>query len=166
MSTITTTTIGGHFGTYESPSGNGQFFGGIVALTSAADLPDSIDLATPDVLATTRLTFPYPSADVSAPLTVTLNPGHYALVFGSGLFGATGYGGAKLNNGTLGDPSWITTPNSDIQLPWADANIDDGMRFFITAVPEPNAAALVAIATFAILALRRRPISRHAKTNR
>ena len=39
---------------------------------------------------------PFPSDDVSTPLSATLVPGNYALVFGSGLFGATGEGALPL----------------------------------------------------------------------
>jgi len=96
-STVKTTSIGGHFISDGGPAGNGKFFGGIVALTTQSDFPDSIDLSTPDVLGTTLLTFPDPSSEVSAPLEVTLSPGIYAVVFGTGLFGATSSGAAKSN---------------------------------------------------------------------
>jgi hypothetical protein len=140
-SSVTTTAIGGHFGT-TTPIGNNQFFGAIVALSGPNDFPDSADLSTPDVLGTALLTFPNLSAEISAPLSVSLTQGHYALVFGSGLFGATGNGGgATLNNNTIGAPSWISYRPLDN---WNVSNLD-GARFFVTAIPEPTAAMLLAV---------------------
>ena len=68
----------------------GQIFGAIVRLDDFSDVPDSFDLSTPDVLGVSLLTPPGCSNEVSAPLSLELEPGTYALVFGSGLFGATG----------------------------------------------------------------------------
>src|SRR5690349_6005324 len=51
---VVTSEIGGHF---VGPI-SGSFFGAIVELTSESDFPNSNDLTTPDVLATTLLSFP------------------------------------------------------------------------------------------------------------
>jgi hypothetical protein len=94
--------IGGHF------VGASQFFGAIVKLDSMSDFPDTLNLSSPDVLAHTLLHFPAPSADVDASIgPVTLTPGVYALVFGSGLFGATGGGAAPRDNTPVGSPSYF-----------------------------------------------------------
>ncbi len=76
----------------------GQVYAGVVALAGQFDIPDSTDLSTPDVVGVTLLTPISPSANVSANLVLTLPPGWYALVFGSGLFGATG--ALAINNNT------------------------------------------------------------------
>lgn len=93
-SPVTTVSIGGHFG---SMSG-ADIFGAIVALRGPGDLPDSQDLSTPDLVGGTRIDVSPISAVRSAELAVALTPGWYALVFGSGLFGATGTGLFTLDN--------------------------------------------------------------------
>jgi len=100
-----TTRVGGHF--VVRPSSNDSFFGAIVRLDNATDFPDSGDLSTPDVLGETPLGFPSKSTEVFGELAVPLSPGWYGLVFGSGLFGATGSGAAVLNNPDIGSPSYI-----------------------------------------------------------
>lgn len=73
-------------------TGPASVFGAIVRLTGGSDTPDSATLTTPDVLA--RVVIPLPpvgasAAAVSAALTLDLEPGWYAAVFGAGAFGAT-----------------------------------------------------------------------------
>ena len=92
---VITSRIGGHFA---SLGISGNFFGAIVSLDGPDDLPDSSDLSTPDVLGSTLLEFPDPSDDVFGMLELDLDPGWYGVVFDSGLFGATGAGGAIRNN--------------------------------------------------------------------
>jgi hypothetical protein len=78
--------IGGHL------SGiSGQIFGAIIPLSGPTDLPSSSTVA-PIALAATTFMPPNPSNDVLVPLSVTLAPGWYALIFGSHEFGATGVG--------------------------------------------------------------------------
>jgi hypothetical protein len=103
--TVITTRVGGHF-VADPPLGT-SFFGAIVRLDDDMDFPNSGDLSTPDILGATLLTFPNPSAEVFGDLQVRLDPGWYALVFGSGLFGATGRGGSLLNNPDIGMPDYI-----------------------------------------------------------
>jgi formylglycine-generating enzyme required for sulfatase activity len=86
--------VGGHLEGLE-----GNLFAAIVPLTNSIALPSGspFDAST---VATTVFTAPTPSNDILVPLSVKLNPGHYALVFGSGQFGASssGYGGMPTNN--------------------------------------------------------------------
>src|SRR3972149_918160 len=96
--------VGGHFvGGFSDTS----FFCAIIQLTDELDFPNSLDLSTPDVVGTSLLTFPESSDDVFGSLSVDLQPGWYAVVFGSGLFGATGRGGALANNADIASPSYI-----------------------------------------------------------
>ncbi len=86
--------MGGQFGGFR---GNGYIFGAIVALTDENDVPDSVDLSTPDVLGTTLIPVfneadPDRSFITSGKLSVELSRGFYAAVFGSGKFGATSDG--------------------------------------------------------------------------
>jgi hypothetical protein len=86
--------VGGHIEGLE-----GDLFAAIVSLTNSIAMPSGspFDAST---VATTLFTAPTPSDDILVPLSATLNPGHYALVFGSGQFGASssGYGGMPTDN--------------------------------------------------------------------
>src|SRR5438552_14484339 len=85
---LTADRMGGHFGSVVAPTST--LFGALVQLSSPIDFPDSNDLSTPDVLRTTVLTASYGSNEVYEKFTpISLNAGWYAIVFGSGKFGAT-----------------------------------------------------------------------------
>jgi hypothetical protein len=148
-STVTTGTIGGHFG------GFGNFFGAIVALSGPTDVPDSFSLSTPDVLGSTLINFPFPSDDTSAPLTLTLTPGWYALVFGSGLFAATGGGYAPVTNTDVGTPSFFFSRNFNDT--WGEGGYDNA-RFFVTEAqartPEPSSVILLALGAMGVWGMR------------
>ncbi len=142
--TVMTTRVGGHF--VADPRFGDSFFGAIVRLDGAMDFPDSGNLSTPDVLGTTLLTFPNPSAEVFGNLTVKLDPGWYALVFGSGLFGATGSGAAVLNNPDIGTPSYIAHQPAAGWFNFADiGGFFNDFRLVVdgNAVPEPSTCVLV-----------------------
>jgi hypothetical protein len=102
---VRTSQIGGHF--VGSIGTTDTFFGAIVSLSDSNDFPDSGNLSTPDVLGSTIVAFPEPSAEVFGNLELTLNPGWYSLIFGSGLFGSSGDGAMPLNNPDIGTPSYI-----------------------------------------------------------
>lgn len=94
--------------------GNFQFFTGsgpfaaVVSLESATDYPDSFDLSTPDVIASTVVPLAFQQdGDVRTDLNVDLQPGWYALMFGTGKFGSTGITNLLLNNQPVGDRSFI-----------------------------------------------------------
>lgn len=143
-----TTRVGGHFVT--DPRFADSFFGAIVRLDDATDFPDSDNLSTPDVLGATLLTFPNPSAEVFGDLELNLSPGWYALVFGSGLFGATGSGGALLNNSDIGSPSYIGHQPGPGWYSYADiGGFFKNFRLVVQGefVPEPTSAVLTLIAT-------------------
>jgi MYXO-CTERM domain-containing protein len=108
-----------------------------------------LNLSTPDVLGSTLLTLLPLSNDVSAPLQVSLTPGWYAVIFGSGLFGATGHGAFPYNNTPVGNPGNFRRLGNQY-LDEADT-----MRMFVEAVPEP-AGAMLALTGLAILAARAR----------
>jgi len=141
---VLTTRVGGHF--VIKPNAEDSFFGAIVQLDSVTDFPNSGDLSTTDVLGKTLLTFPESSTDVFGDLTLSLNPGWYALIFGSGLFGATGSGGAVLNNPDIGSPSYIgfvpgVSGWIEVAPPFGPF---ENYRLVIegTIVPEPNTLTL------------------------
>jgi hypothetical protein len=149
---VITSQVGGHFvgGTV------GTLFGAIVKLDNASDFPNSGDLSSADVLGAATLTFPIPSAEVFGNLNLSLNPGWYALVFGSGLFGTSGYGGAVRNGTDIGDPSYIGhQPSVWINLDTLPLSFDNH-RFVINGVfvPEPS-TFVTAVLLFVGLRLRR-----------
>jgi hypothetical protein len=147
------TAIGGHFvGGFASNS----FFGAIARLDDGVDFPDSGDFSTPDVLGIANLTFPDPSAEVVGSLSASLKPGWYAAIFGTGLFGATGRGGAVRNGQDLASPSYIVwQPDNG----WFEHPSQSGNFHFVvegTIVPEPAAAAIALLGTLLTAATCRR----------
>lgn len=150
---VLTTEIGGHF---VAPVG-GTFFGALIALDNEADFPDSGDLSTADVLGHALLPFPTSSAEVFGDLALSLNPGWYALVFGSGLFGATGRGAALLNNPDIDNPSYIGhQPLSGFGWGTLINPIFRNYRFAVNGevVPETTAFCLSTIASCLLLFFR------------
>ena len=130
----TTTQVGTHlviapFAYY----GNDKVFAALVELSGPEDLPDSVSLSTPDVLGAALLTLPILSAEVSAPLTVSLSPGWYSLVVGSGRFGASGFGVVTRNNFDVGRPSYFHRFGTR----YFDVGGLSDIRLFVDAIPEP-----------------------------
>ncbi len=151
---VITTQVGGHF--VKNTGANESLFGAIVSLTDENDFPDSGNLSTPDVVDTTLLSFPTPSNEVFGDLSNPLSPGWYALVFGSGLYGATGSGVALNNGGDIGEPEYIA-----FQPGFGWSNLEgflSDFRFIVTGeiVPEPATVGL-ALLVFLGICARRRP---------
>jgi hypothetical protein len=103
-------------------------------------------------------------ADVLAPLSVTLPPGNYGLVFGSGFFGATGDGGIEFGSPALPGASFLgaTFPPQAPSASWfhgtsgpfpgfAPRIVIEGM-----VVPEPSVTGLLAIGLTGLPLVRRR----------
>jgi hypothetical protein len=149
-----TTRVGGHF--VHNPSSGNTFFGAIVRLDNGDDFPDSGNLSTSDVKGTSLLTFSVLSAEVFGDLELHLDPGWYALVFGSGLFGADGSGAAVLNNPDIGSPSYIAHQTG---AGWIELSTLPGpfRNFHLvvegTIVPEPTGVTMVILAVFALLGM-------------
>lgn len=85
----------------------GVLFAAIVRLQGPTDLPDSPDLSTGDLVGTAHLPLPQSAAEVVADLNVPLDPGWYALVLGSGRFGASGGGALALNGAASEEASFL-----------------------------------------------------------
>lgn len=146
--------IGGHLmgNIQQGQAADSTMFAAITRI----DAPGGFPTDTPSTfqpLAVTVFSAPFPSADVSVPLTLDLPPGDYAVMFGSGRFGATGSGGMPLDNLPLtaasdffesysGNDSW----RSDAQLL--------GLRFTVSgvAVPEPPSISLAAFGFLGLMA--------------
>ena len=149
---VMTTGVGGHF------AGGGTFFGAIVALEDGTDFPDSGDFTTDDFLGSTLLTFPEPSDEVFGDLSLSLTPGWYAMIFGSGLFNSSGVGAALNNNSDIGNPTYVGfQPGSGVG--WINTTASGPNQRFVVQgriVPEATSLCSIVTATFLFL-LRRRP---------
>lgn len=151
-STAQITAIGGEFAGYPS----GKIFGAIVPM--GAQFPsftasDIVSHSLADVVFGVTSTTPTDvTASFSAPLT--LGPGTYAVVFGSGAFGADGYAGFNDGNTPVGSPNLFQTLYDD-QWQAFDA---PGVRIFVEAVPEPTtwAMLLIGFAGLGFVAYRRK----------
>jgi hypothetical protein len=154
---VFTTQIGGHF--VRNIGADESFFGAIIELDDENDFPDSGDLSTSDVVGSTLLSFPEPSGEVFRALAEPLTPGWYALVFGSGLFSATG-SGAALNNGVdIESPTYIGWQPGAVNG-WGNLinPIFRNFRFVVQGnlVPEPASVALAPISVLLLLVIRYR----------
>jgi len=139
---VITHQVGGHF----VSGAAGTFFGSIVELDGESDTPDSLDFSTSDFRGATLLDFPAASDEVFGNLSLALDPGWYALIFGSGLFGTNGDGGAVRNGTDLGEPTYIAAQPFSGVSNWVDiASELPNHRFVVQGqiVPEPLAISLV-----------------------
>jgi len=95
--TMEVSQIGGHM--YRGSFGANPIFGAIVELSGPNAFPLGDPFTGGEVLAFTTFPVPVLSTDVSVPLSITLQPGDYALIFGAGALGGTnGEGVMTVNN--------------------------------------------------------------------
>jgi hypothetical protein len=130
---------------------SGTIFGGIFALSGPTAFPSGnpFDVA-PLALTVFEAQYSPFDWDIRTPLNVTLAPGDYALVFGSGLYGATGVGSASTINIDVPGSSclwwngWYTPGAS--WLDW-DPAFNGAMRFVVegVTVPEPGGMGIFAL---------------------
>lgn len=156
---VTVNAIGGHFVGFPGFRG-GRIFGAIVGLSSATALPegrrwdgegydgeghdgdghdgddDGYRYGLRNLFAHTRFVTRYPSRDILVPLSVTLPAGHYALIFGSGLFGARGI--AAMPTGNIDIPSHASYFYGTRRR-WVDGGFS-GTRFVVAGTPVRGAA--------------------------
>ncbi len=150
------TDIGGHFYDF-STTGNGKIFGAIVPVTSITAPPASPTLSS-GVLGTTLITLPTPgtSNNVSGALPLDLAPGFYAVLFGSGKFGATATDSIAIKTSSAGNAN--TGGISTYALRQSDGAQffqAPGARYFVDgSVPEP-ASSVAVLALLAFGAARR-----------
>lgn len=134
------TSVGFGYGRY----GGGTIFAAIVPVDPATGFPlaDYNNLAATSLVSTllnvpavfdTALT-----GDVLAPLSYKLDPGTYAVVFGSGQFGATGVGPFTWSDAN-GDPQLF---ESFFGSAWEDFGSDD-IRLLLNGDPVPEPMTLV-----------------------
>lgn len=138
--------IGGNFTQY----GDGNnIFGAIVKLDGSGGLQGQLSA---NVVA--EALFTPTGGDQSVALNTVLQPGQYAVVFGSGLFGANGSSGLVGSQTAIGSPSFLQYDGSSVST-----FTDDTLRVTVnavSAVPEPTSALLFATGALALGLLRRR----------
>jgi hypothetical protein len=154
LSDTNITQVGGHL----AEGSPGGLFVAIVALPSSVGFPAYAPSGIASyALASTVFTGGTPlSSDVSIPLSASLHAGDYALVFGSGAFGAAGYGYMPTNNKESGSPSFING-NYAAADKWVEGS-HLGLRFVVhgvSAIPEPATHGLLLSGLAALVLFRR-----------
>ncbi len=135
---------------------SGTIFGAVFQLSSPTAFPSGNPFDTSPV-AVTVFDVGYPlNWDIRVPLQVTLAPGDYALMFGSGLYGATGWATATTDNIDLPGSSCIWwngwyAPSSD-WYNW-DPGLNGPVRFVVEGIVIPEPASFAVFAVGAALAL-------------
>ncbi|QEG33634.1 hypothetical protein [Bythopirellula goksoeyrii] len=109
---LTVEQVGGHM--YAIPDQTGEVFAALVRLASLSSMPEGSPFTESELIAKATFRPNFPSDDFLTPLSATLIPGSYALVFGTGLFDATG--GAGLINGV--DQAYIPPTSKSSYISW------------------------------------------------
>lgn len=158
--------IGAHF--LDFLDQGGSIFGAIAGLNSS-NYPSNDGLTLDNVLAYNVFT-PYTGSDYLVPISITLDAGTYAVVFGSGLFGTTGNQALTLlqpGEATSSDGSIIYTNESSSLGHWSTMS-DYPNRYrmivngtpVVSAVPIPGAIWLLGSGLLGLVGLA------HKKTTR
>jgi hypothetical protein len=146
------TSIGATFADTAFTLNSGAIFGAIVQVDPTTGLPTQ-PVETLSSITLGEVTFtPTQDGDTTAALSLLLQPGTYGLVFGSGLFGATGVADLLEGNDLVGSPFIFANQFAPFQQDFT--GIDP--RLFVNAVPEPDSLALLAGGLLLLTAVRRR----------
>jgi len=138
--------------------GSGSVFAEIVPLASLASLPDVagslISWLQSNNSGDALLTAPATAGDASTVINfaTALSPGSYAVVFGSGLYGATGEINLTDGNNPTGSHNIFSSTGGDSFQPIGAQDI----RIFASPVPLPAGLPLLGSALVACLAFLRR----------
>jgi len=154
------TAIGGNLVSNGS-TGNSEIFGAIAMTDASTTFPGALPTVFQPIAETTFIPPNSDAKDTIVPLSAILAPGNYALIFGSGRFGATGEGGMPFMSGDIGNPSYFIGQINDTtgaNQNWnnGDSNLHN-IRFVVigNVVPEPSTFALAALGAVALLSVRR-----------
>ncbi len=171
------TRIGGHMRCNTGCGEQGAIFGAIVKVSPQTGSPvfKPSEISAPgNVIAYTKLTPPPLSKDVRAILEVTLPPGEYALVFGSGAFGTSGTASLPDNNpvvtgtlffqGNVEANTW--TPVGELPNRWrfvVDGEPLSRWQVLLRGGALPGIVVLILVTAAIVWALRRRRQRREAE---
>jgi hypothetical protein len=125
---VQVTAIGGHL-----LAGSGSIFGAIISLSNMTSLPDGSPFYSSEVVASKVFTPNPVSSDFRTSLSVTLEPGAYALVFGAGEFGSGYYSTAYMPYGGQSDlpgSSYFAWIWDGWEMAWVDVDAS-GARFVV-----------------------------------
>lgn len=143
--TVHVTGVGGYLS--GSGFGNQQIFAAILSLASPTALPIGHPIDPGELVAATAFDPGRPGSDVRTPLSATLAPGDYALVFGSGQFGATGDAALEATGTPLPGNSILLWNDQGFGFAWLDVG-EFGVRFVVeadTVFAEANGLASTAL---------------------
>jgi len=151
------TSISGHM------EGEGTLFGAIVKLSGPGALPVGSPFTGSELLASGTFTASEPSSEQTLAMLVTLAPGDYGVIFGTGLFGATGLGGMPQASDTgsvdIGSASYFFWFGDPTGPSWQDGGFN-AVRFVVNgeteSVPEPSTFLLLGAGLGGLALLRRR----------
>jgi len=125
----------------------GQIFGGIFELASPTAFPSGNPFDAAPIALTVFTPPQSTDGDFLVPLSATLAPGDYALMFGSGRFGTSGLAIVPYNNIDVPGSSCIDWNGSNTG--WQDWNTEifGALRFVVdgAVVPEPGSRTLFAV---------------------
>ena len=136
----------------DSPS---SFFAALVSLPTISSLPQGNPFADGEVVYSTVFNLSWDFlAPRDIPFNVTIDPGAYAIIFGAGQFGSSGYISGVVS-------TYSTVPNStgfvwvpDSTPAWHNTSLTWDVSIHGVTVPEPSFIALIGSGVF-ILAINR-----------
>jgi hypothetical protein len=145
------TSVGGEIAQLDS----GSLFAALVRLDGPTALPHGSPFADDELLAVATFTGTKPSSAVDVPMHLSLGPGEYGLIFGSGMFGADAHGTMIYETGLAGVSffDWYD-PFAQGQPIWQPGGFVPAYFVVNGTVPEPGAVQF--FGAVGVLCVRRR----------